>query len=79
MASEALLPHLDKRLYRLLLVSQELYRQQSWMYQNKCHRIEDRIVSLYQPHIRPIVRGKAQAPVEFGPRCPSALWMASVL
>lgn len=66
MASEALLPHLDKRLYRLLLVSQELYRQQSWMYQNKCHRIEDRIVSLYQPHIRPIVRGKAQAPVEFG-------------
>ena len=66
MASEALLPHLDKRLYRLLLVSQELYRQQSWMYQSKCHSIEDRIVSLYQPHIRPIVRGKAQAPVEFG-------------
>ena len=66
MASETLLPHLDKRLYRLLLVSQELYRQQLWMYQNKCHSIEDRIVSLYQPHIRPIVRGKAQAPVEFG-------------
>lgn len=66
MASEVLLPHLDKRLYRLLLVSQELYRQQSWMYQSKCHSIEDRIVSLYQPHIRPIVRGKTQAPVEFG-------------
>src|SRR5210317_1422703 len=44
MASEGLLPHLDKRLYRLLLVSQELYRQQLWMYQNKCHRIENRIV-----------------------------------
>jgi hypothetical protein len=66
MACEALLLHLDKRLYRLLLVSQELYRQQLWMYQNKCHSIEDRIVSLYQPHIRPIVRGKAQASVEFG-------------
>ena len=66
MASETLLPHLDKRLHRLLLVSQELYRQQLWMHQNKCHSIEDRIVSLYQPHIRPIVRGKAQAPVEFG-------------
>jgi len=66
MASEGLLPHLDKRLYRLLLVTQELYRQQLWMYQNKCHRIENRIVSLYQPHVRPIVRGKAHAPVEFG-------------
>jgi IS5 family transposase len=66
MASEGLLPHLDKRLYRLVLVSQELYRQQLWMYQNKSHSIQDRIVSLYQPHVRPIVRGKAQSPVEFG-------------
>jgi IS5 family transposase len=66
MASEGLLHYLDKRLYRLLLVSQELYRQQLWMYQNRCHRIGDRIVSLYQPHVRPIVRGKAHAPVEFG-------------
>jgi transposase, IS5 family len=66
MASEGLLHYLGKRLYRLLLVSQELYRQQLWMYQNRCHRIGDRIVSLYQPHVRPIVRGKAHAPVEFG-------------
>jgi hypothetical protein len=28
--------------------------------------ISDRIVSLSQPHIRPIVRGKAGKPVEFG-------------
>lgn len=66
MASEGLLKLLGRRLYRLLLVSQEVYRQQSWMYQNKCHSISDRIVSLYQPHVRPIVRGKAKAPVEFG-------------
>ena len=26
----------------------------------------DRIVSIYQPHLRPIVRGKAKAKVEFG-------------
>jgi hypothetical protein len=26
----------------------------------------DRIVSITQPHIRPIVRGKAGKPVEFG-------------
>ncbi|MBQ4485692.1 MAG: transposase, partial [Oscillospiraceae bacterium] len=28
--------------------------------------VEDRIVSISQPHIRPIVRGKAKSPVEFG-------------
>jgi hypothetical protein len=39
MASTGLLLHLDERLYRLLLVSQELYRQQLWMYQNRCHSI----------------------------------------
>ena len=66
MASEGLLKHLNKRLYRLLLVIGELYRQQSRMYQNRSHRIEDRIVSLHQPHVRPIVRGKAGHPVEFG-------------
>lgn len=66
MASEGLLTYLDKRLYRLLLVIGELYRQQQWMYQNRSHRIKDRIVSLHQPHVRPIVRGKAGCPVEFG-------------
>jgi len=47
-------------------VIQELFRQQSEMYQEKKHRIDDRIVSVAQPHVRPIVRGKAAAPVEFG-------------
>lgn len=36
------------------------------MYENKVHTVEDRIVSISQPYIRPIVRGKAAAPVEFG-------------
>lgn len=36
------------------------------MYQHQQHRIEDRIVSITQPHVRPIVRGKAGTPVEFG-------------
>lgn len=52
--------------YKSLLVVSEVYRQQAWMYNNKVHRIEHRIVSLSQPHIRPIVRGKAGVPVEFG-------------
>lgn len=36
------------------------------MYENRTHSISDRIVSLYQPHVRPIVRGKAKSLVEFG-------------
>lgn len=36
------------------------------MYQNKTHKVADRIVSISQPYIRPIVRGKAKAPTEFG-------------
>lgn len=47
-------------------VIQELFRQQLEMYQEKKHRIDDRIVSVAQPHVRPIVRGKAAASVEFG-------------
>jgi hypothetical protein len=66
MAEEGSLKYLSKRLYRLLLVIKELYRQQLWMYENRTHSISDRIVSLYQPHVRPIVRGKAKSPVEFG-------------
>jgi IS5 family transposase len=66
MASEGLLKRLSRRLYRLVLVIKELYRQQLWMYENRSHRIADRIVSLHQPHVRPIVRGKARSPVEFG-------------
>ena len=36
------------------------------MYDTRTHTVEDRIVSISQPYIRPIVRGKAKAPVEFG-------------
>ncbi|NET03697.1 MAG: IS5 family transposase [Symploca sp. SIO2B6] len=52
--------------YKSLLVVAEVYRQQQWMSDNKTSRIDNRIVSLSQPHIRPIVRGKAGTPVEFG-------------
>lgn len=36
------------------------------MYQTKTHSIAHRIVSIHQPHVRPIVRGKTNANVEFG-------------
>lgn len=57
---------LSKSHYKMLLVVAEVYRQQLSMYEKKEHSIPDRIVSLKQPHIRPIVRGKAGKSVEFG-------------
>ena len=57
---------LSKRQLRDLWVVNELYRQQKEMFDKKECRIEDRIVSISQPHIRPIVRGKAKSKVEFG-------------
>ena len=36
------------------------------MIDNRTHTVEDRIVSISQPHVRPIVRGKASAKTEFG-------------
>ena len=64
--SGAELSSLSPRQYKMLLVITEVYRQQLWMYENESNRIDDRIVSISQPHIRPIVRGKAGKPVEFG-------------
>ena len=66
MASEGLLVCLSKRQYRNLLVIKELYRQQRLMYDERTHTIADRIVSISQPHVRPMVRGKAKSNVEFG-------------
>lgn len=62
----AKLSQLKLQSYRMLLVVHELLRQQQSMYDTRSRRIDDRIVSLNQPHIRPIVRGKAGTPVEFG-------------
>ncbi|WP_419670144.1 IS5 family transposase [Alicyclobacillus macrosporangiidus] len=56
---------LSRRQYHQLLVICELHRQQEKMYRKRTHRIEDRIVGISQPHVRPIVRGKAWDNVEF--------------
>lgn len=65
-AKEQPLTLLSRKAYRDLLVIQELYRQQRQMYNERTHQIEDRIVSIHLPHVRPIVRGKVTARVEFG-------------
>lgn len=43
-----------------------VYEQQLKMFNEKTHHVDNRIVSISQPYIRPIVRGKANSPVEFG-------------
>lgn len=52
-------------LYRYWVI-QHLYAQQREMYDNQSRRCDGRIVSLSQPYVRPIVRGKQDKPVEFG-------------
>jgi hypothetical protein len=64
--SGATLEGLNKKQYKTLLVLTEVSRQQQWLFDNNKQSIEDRIVSLSQPYIRPIVRGKAGKSVEFG-------------
>ena len=55
-----------RRDYKNLLVCRELYRQQQQMYESRTQRVDDRIVSIAQPHVRPIKRGKAGRDTEFG-------------
>ena len=57
---------LSRRQVRLLKTIRTMIAQQEQMYKAKNHRVTDRIVNLYQPHVRPIVRGKVGAAVEFG-------------
>jgi IS5 family transposase len=56
----------DEHLSKQLETIRVLVEQQQYMYDNKVHSVPNRIVSISQPYIRPIVRGKAKAPVEFG-------------
>lgn len=58
--------NLPKQLRTKLETVKKLYAQQKYMYDNHTHSVPDRIISVSQPWLRPIVRGKAKAPVEFG-------------
>jgi len=60
------LARLSRRLYKNLLVVREVFRQQLHMFETNTRRVDDRIVSISQPHVRPIKRGKAGRDTEFG-------------
>tara|TARA_R110002095_G_scaffold152042_1_gene131625 strand:+ start:888 stop:2465 length:1578 start_codon:yes stop_codon:yes gene_type:complete len=56
---------LNRREFKNLLVAREVFRQQLEMFQTKTQRVDNRIVSFSQPHVRPIKRGKAGRDTEF--------------
>lgn len=70
--SEGPLPF-NKHELKLFWVIQELYRQQRIMHEEVINSIPDRIVNLRQPHVRPIVRGKAGRDTEFGAKISCSL------
>lgn len=53
--------NLPPKAQQQLMVVCRLYEQQKHMYETKTHQVPDRIVSIHQPWVRPIVRGKATA------------------
>jgi len=57
---------LNQREQELLDTIRKIYAQQEEMYTKKSHTVKDRIVSIHQPYIRPMVRGKTGRDVEFG-------------
>ena len=63
--AKLLLTRRDKQLIETI---GKVYAQQQQMYDEKVRRIDNRIVNLYQPWVRPIKRGKSGSDVEFGPK-----------
>jgi len=63
---EAGIDSLSEAQIEKLITIHRLYAQQQEMYATKTHRVDNRIVSISQPHVRPIVRGKAGHETEFG-------------
>lgn len=57
---------LDRSERKYFYVIQTVLFQQEQMFRTDIHTIKDRILSIHQPHVRAIPRGKARAKTEFG-------------
>ncbi len=57
---------LSHKQLRQYWITGHLYLQQKQMFDSRTRRCDDRIVSIHQPHVRPIIRGKQNKAVEFG-------------
>ena len=64
--SNTLLGCFSRHDLKCLRAAFRMYEQQKMMFEQNVRSCADRIISIYQPHLRPIVRGKAKAKVEFG-------------
>jgi len=58
-------PLKEKQMNQIAVI-EKLNKQQRKMYDEKTNRCDDRIVSISQPHVRPIKRGKKGRKTEFG-------------
>jgi transposase, IS5 family len=57
---------LNEKKMKYFWVIQQVYDQQLQMHTTNTRTVEHRIVSIHQPHVRPMVRGKEGKNVEFG-------------
>lgn len=64
--TKGLIHKLKKKDLIYLATLQILYHQQETMHRTQTRSIENRIVSIHQPYVRPIKRGKAGKQTEFG-------------
>ena len=59
--------------FKCLKATFKMFEQQKMMFETNTRTCADRIISIYQPHLRPIVRGKAKAKVEFGAKISASI------
>jgi hypothetical protein len=71
--STSCIKRLKRREQQFIGTCIKVYHQQRGMYDKKVHQCSERIISVFQPHVRPIVRGKSKAKVEFGPKIGAAI------
>ena len=57
---------LNHKEQRIFWIINTCYEQQKTMYENKTQSHQHRIVSIFQPHVRAIPRGKIKSQIEFG-------------
>lgn len=55
------------------MVIYTVYQQQRYMHEHRTHQVDNRIVNIHQPYVRPIVRGKEKAKTEFGAKLQMSL------
>nr|WP_287575804.1 hypothetical protein [Prevotella sp.] len=59
---------------RILNAVFDMFHQQTYMHENNIHTCANRIISIFQPHLRPIKRGKDRAQTEFGAKIGAVIY-----